>query len=155
MSETENKPSSSAGHICQTPNCGKPASLQCPTCIKLGIKDESHFCDQNCFTSFWSEHKKIHALKSGKSTTTVYNPWPGFNYTGPLRAYPKSKERKVPPHIMRPDYADHPEGLPLSEIADKKSTIIKVLDDEEIEGLNLSCKVSWIDGVGKFKQKVL
>ena len=36
----------SNSHICQTINCGKPASLQCPTCIKLGIKDESHFCTQ-------------------------------------------------------------------------------------------------------------
>ena len=66
---------------------------------------------------------------------------PGFNFTGPLRPYPKSKKREVPPHIMRPDYADHPEGAPLSEIAEKRSTNIKVLDDEEIEGLKLSCKV--------------
>lgn len=35
-----------SGHICQTLNCGKLASLQCPTCLKLGIKDESHFCNQ-------------------------------------------------------------------------------------------------------------
>jgi methionyl aminopeptidase len=53
----------------------------------------------------------------------------------------KSKARVVPPHIMRPDYADHPEGLPLSEIAEKGTTIIKVLDDEEIEGMRTACKV--------------
>lgn len=35
---------------------------------------------------------------------------------------------------MRPDYADHPQGFPLSEQAVKGSGHIKVLDDEEIEG---------------------
>ncbi len=35
-----------SSQICQTLNCGKQASLQCPTCIKLGIKEESHFCTQ-------------------------------------------------------------------------------------------------------------
>ena len=81
MSQPEEK---QQGHVCQTLNCGKPASLQCPTCIKLGIKDESHFCDQNCFTSYWSEHKKVHALKSGKSISApaVYNPWQVFSYSG-------------------------------------------------------------------------
>lgn len=106
-----------------------------------------------CFTSFWSEHKKIHALKSGK-TTTVYNPWPGFNFTGSLRPYPKSKKREVPPHIMRPDYADDPKGRPFSEIAEKGSTKIKVLDDEEIEGLKLSCRVSIQTKVYIFMQLV-
>ncbi len=44
---------------------------------------------------------------------------------------------------MRPDYADHPEGHPLSEIAEKGSTVIKVLDDEEIEGMKVACKVNF------------
>ena len=33
-------------YACETINCGKPAKLQCPTCIKLGIKHGSHFCSQ-------------------------------------------------------------------------------------------------------------
>jgi hypothetical protein len=53
----------------------------------------------------------------------------------------KSKKREVPPQIVRPDYAEHPEGLPLGEIAERGSTNVKVLDDEEIEGLKLACKV--------------
>lgn len=40
----------------------------------------------------------------------------------------------MPEHIGRPDYADHPQGFPLSEQAVKGSGHIKVLDDEEIEG---------------------
>lgn len=47
----------------------------------------------------------------------------------------------MPAHIPRPDYADHPQGHPLSEIAERGSTTIKVLDDEEIEGLKVACKV--------------
>lgn len=35
---------------------------------------------------------------------------------------------------MRPDYADHPQGFPVSEQEVKGSSQIKVLDDEEIEG---------------------
>ncbi|PIO57370.1 hypothetical protein TELCIR_21223, partial [Teladorsagia circumcincta] len=30
---------------CEGFECGKPAKLRCPTCIKLGLKD-SFFCDQ-------------------------------------------------------------------------------------------------------------
>jgi hypothetical protein len=32
--------------ICAKPDCGKEAKLQCPTCIKLEIKENSHFCNQ-------------------------------------------------------------------------------------------------------------
>ena len=78
----------SAGNICLTPGCDKPASLQCPTCIKLDIEG-SFFCSQvhgcpwesqlhnnlylfiyeselqECFKGFWKEHRSIHK-KSGK-----------------------------------------------------------------------------------------
>lgn len=53
----------------------------------------------------------------------------------------KSPRRVVPPHIPRPDYADHPEGHPLGEIAEGGSTAIKVLDDEEIAGMRVVGKV--------------
>ncbi|KAI9312688.1 hypothetical protein BX666DRAFT_812579 [Dichotomocladium elegans] len=43
---------SQEGKICQTPDCGKPAKLQCPTCLKLGI-DGSFFCSQECFKKSW------------------------------------------------------------------------------------------------------
>ncbi len=43
--------------------------------------------------------------------------------------------------FVRLDYADHPDGHPLSEIAERGSTNVKVLTDEEIEGLKVSCKV--------------
>lgn len=71
----------------------------------------------------------------------VYNPWPSFSFSGKLRPYPHSEKRSVLPHIGRPDYADHPQGYPLSEQAVKGSSQIKVLDDEEIEGMKVSCKL--------------
>ena len=46
---------------------GKPASLACPTCIKLGLSP-TRFCDQECFKQSWNEHKKLHtAVKKAKA----------------------------------------------------------------------------------------
>lgn len=70
-----------------------------------------------------------------------YNPWPHFPYTGKLRPFPRDSLRTVPESIGRPDYATHPTGVPLSEQAVKGSAYIKTLDDEEIEGMRVACKV--------------
>jgi methionyl aminopeptidase len=69
-------------HPCVTPNCGGQAKLRCPTCVKLGrrfhwiiklifwrdewlgVLDGSYFCSQDCFKSYWQEHKKIHVQAS-------------------------------------------------------------------------------------------
>lgn len=80
----------------------------------------------------------------GESTdvsNVEYNPWPSFNFTGKLRPFPAGPKRTVPPHIGRPDYADHPTGFPASENAAKGSGQIKVLDDEEIEGMRVACRL--------------
>lgn len=56
----------------------------------------------------------------------------------------------VPIAIGRPDYADHKLGHPLSELAVKGSSQIKVLDDVEIEGKikptikPMLCFICWI-----------
>jgi len=47
-----------AGQICETLSCGKPAKLQCPTCIKLNIQG-SFFCEQVkniCFLICYDPH---------------------------------------------------------------------------------------------------
>lgn len=122
---------------CDGVKCENPSKFRCPTCIKENIVTGSNFCTQECFTKSWTEHKKIHPKKKVVCTDA----FPGFPYTGTLRAYPLSAPRTVPPHIMRPDYADHPEGKPLGELAERGSTNVKVLDDEEIEGLKVACKL--------------
>ncbi|XP_077986323.1 methionine aminopeptidase 1-like [Glandiceps talaboti] len=128
---------------CETTGCDKSARLQCPTCIKLGIEG-SFFCSQECFKGSWSEHKKIHKKEKEKVSNEdsvslakkgKYNPWPGYIYTGKLRPFPKSPKREVPDHIERPDYADHPEGYPASEMTMRGNTQIKQLSKQEIEGM--------------------
>jgi len=122
---------------CDTPGCGKPSKLRCPTCVKNNISKGSNFCSQECFTKYWSVHKLVH----NPAKLAEYNPWPGYKFTGTLRPYPLSAKRTVPARIPRPDYADHPKGHPLSELAERGSTNVKVLDDEEIEGLKVACKL--------------
>ncbi|KAH9643318.1 hypothetical protein HF086_012988 [Spodoptera exigua] len=129
--------------MCETPGCKSIAQLQCPTCLKLGIQG-SFFCNQDCFKKSWKNHKIIHSLAKGESTdasSVEYNPWPSFSFTGKLRPFPPGPKRTVPPHIGRPDYADHPTGFPASENAVKGSGQIKVLDDEEIEGMRVACRL--------------
>lgn len=90
-----------------------------------------------CFNYF----KLIEGENPDGTKETAYNPWPYYSFTGKLRPFPQTPKRTVPPSILRPDYADHPEGVPLSEQAVKGSGQIKVLDDEEIEGMHVACKL--------------
>jgi methionyl aminopeptidase len=127
-----------SGRTCGTPGCDKDATLQCPTCIKLNIQG-SFFCSQPCFKGSWDVHKAMHKLAKGPTASQsskpgkAFNPWPGYMFTGKLRPAEQSQTRTVPDHIPRPDYADHPEGFPLSEQKLKGNTYIRQLDDEEIE----------------------
>nr|ACO12085.1 Methionine aminopeptidase 1 [Lepeophtheirus salmonis] len=123
--------------ICETVGCNKPASLQCPNCIKLGLGHGTFFCSQDCFKSSWNTHKLIH--KRAKEFT--YNPWPRFKFTGNLRPFPQTPKRLVPEKIPRPDYAVHPDGIPLSETKMKGNTYVRILDEEEIEALRVSCRL--------------
>eukprot|EP00111_Clytia_hemisphaerica_P008716 TCONS_00025488-protein len=141
--------------ICETPACGKPAKLQCPTCIKLNISG-SFFCEQTCFKANWKTHKQVHKKvekdkeedplnkllqQYGSSVAEQYSSssvWPGYMFTGDLRPhYPLSPKRHVPEHIERPDYADHNQGYPLSEMEVKRSTHIKALPQEDIDKLRI------------------
>ena len=85
---------------CENPECRKPATLQCPTCIKLNL-NPAYFCSQDCFKSFWSFHKLFHKKDDIKGIND------GYKFSGPLRPYPYSFKghRKVPEHIKKPDYA--------------------------------------------------
>ncbi|GFS24773.1 methionine aminopeptidase [Elysia marginata] len=133
-----------SSRVCDTPGCGGAAKLQCPTCLKLGIPG-SFFCSQDCFKSSWGEHKKLHKLAkavSGGDKKGQYNPWPGFRFTGALRPAPLSSTRVVPDHIARPDYANHPTGVSESEREMRRSTGIRILNDEEQEAMNVVCKLT-------------
>nr|BAN21190.1 methionine aminopeptidase [Riptortus pedestris] len=135
---------SSSSRVCESPGCNLPAKLQCPTCINLGIQG-SFFCSQDCFKENWKTHKVLHKIAKGSENpengSTEYNPWPYYRFTGKLRPFKQTPKRAVPPLIGRPDYADHPEGIPLSEQQMRGSAFIKVLSDEEIEGMKVACKL--------------
>jgi len=118
--------------------CGESATLQCPTCKKLGLP-ASHFCNQACFKTNWGTHKLKHKQKAVIDTITNGSAalYPGYSYTGPLRPYPRASRRTdLPSHIGRPDYWK--DGKPLSEIESRGIGQIRVLNAEEIEGMRLA-----------------
>lgn len=120
-------------HKCNKPGCTNESKLRCPNCKKLGIKDESYFCGKECFQSYWAEHRKIHE---------EYEPIDdGFIYTGPLRRYKVTPRRPVPDSIVKPDYADHPEGISACEEAVGKSKEIPVYTEEDIEQMRIAGKI--------------
>ncbi|KAI5857345.1 methionine aminopeptidase [Durotheca rogersii] len=124
---------------CLGAGCENDASaLQCPTCLKLGIKD-SNFCSQDCFKKNWNEHKALHKIAQGKTlnATGVYNPFPAFAYTGTLRpVYPLSERRPVPKSIPHPDYAET--GFPKSERFVNRNKV-DILDAQGQEAMRKVC----------------
>lgn len=103
---------------------------------------------QECFKSSWSEHKVTHKqAKSAISSVdqqTLTNPWPGYKFSGELRPYyPLSSKRVIPDKIPKPDYGERDDGRPVSELAVRGTSSIKVLSDEEIEGMRIACKVKY------------
>ena len=60
-----------------------------------------------------------------------------YRFTGDLRPALYSPKRTVPPHIRRPDYADHLAGVSESERQDKTNhNSIRIYTKEELDGEN-------------------
>ncbi|WVQ69914.1 methionine aminopeptidase, type I [Kwoniella botswanensis] len=132
--------------------CGeKEASrLECPNCKKLGIAG-SFFCDQDCFkknsdNTHFPMSRAIHSIvqlaaqNEANKESTLPPSMRNYKFTGTLRpVYPLSPKRVVPPHIRRPDYADHPQGV--SAIESTREKRIKILNSEEIEAMRYVCKL--------------
>ena len=144
-SESADNNTSSKG-LCATPDCGKAATLSCPTCLKLGL-NPTRFCSQSCFTGYWSSHKAIHTeaklqIKAAQMQAQLDNEFKNFRFTGPLRPAAITPTRSVPSHIPRPDYADDIQGASRSEQSDKRSnTAIKVYTGDALEAIRESCRI--------------
>jgi len=145
VATTKEASTTAVSTLCTTPNCGKIAILSCPTCIKLGIPP-SKFCNQICFKSYWDEHKILH--KTIKSVRAIKDPsimpieFKGYYFTGLLRPYQKTSKRLVPDNIKKPDYAIHPQGIPISEQIDKRTnTTIRIYNENEINFMKNVCKI--------------
>ncbi|KAH8667058.1 putative methionine aminopeptidase, type I [Xylariales sp. PMI_506] len=128
---------------CLGADCENDAGdLQCPTCLKLGIKN-SFFCAQDCFKRNWSQHKTLHQPALGKTqngTSGTYDPFPNFSYPpGPVRpVYPLSPMRTTPKGIKRPDWADT--GIPRAEQRLNRNKI-EILDEKAQEAMRKVCRL--------------
>lgn len=96
----------------------------------------------NSFTVIQASTRTTDSQKQNHlGSSTVYNPYPNFKYSGKLRPFPLSETRLVPASIMRPDYAET--GIPKSEYEMKRSNgIVKPLLSETIEKMRHVCKVT-------------
>ncbi|KAI1000122.1 Methionine aminopeptidase 1 [Podosphaera aphanis] len=122
---------------CLGADCDNGASsLQCPTCLKLGMK-ENYFCSQDCFKRNWNTHKVLHKSKNAG----LYNPFPSFSFTGPLRpVYPLSVRRDVPKSINHPDYWR--DGIPHSERSFLRRSKIDILDEAGQNAMRKVCRLA-------------
>lgn len=136
--------------ICCGKNCGKPARLACPTCIKLDIPP-SRFCSQDCFKANWNEHKLIHnevklnrnlALLAAENPSDLPRNFTHYKFTGKLRPWKQSPRRPIPANIPTPDYYRHPTGHSQVEAEDRRTNnTIKVYTQEEIDGIREACRI--------------
>ncbi|OBT85945.1 methionyl aminopeptidase [Pseudogymnoascus sp. 03VT05] len=139
--------------MCIGADCPNEAgTLQCPTCLKLDIKD-SFFCSQDCFKKNWSTHKTAHkssnflrnlivpgVVSKPDPITGLFNPFPTYHFAGPLRpVYPLSETRTLPASIPRPDYAR--DGIPRSERAQGRQKI-EILDKAAQDGMRKVCRLA-------------
>ena len=158
---------------CASPGCDKDTSvkkLACPKCLQLGMPP-TYFCSQDCFKANYASHKQIHTLakqilasNSGGHRKTPPNngvscpidapedlklalpDWAtDYRFSGTLRPAHYSPRRVVPPHIRKPDYADHPDGVSQSEQLDRSTnTSIRVYTTDELDaeyGLKHACRM--------------
>ncbi|OAQ62678.1 methionine aminopeptidase 1 [Pochonia chlamydosporia 170] len=146
---------------CLGADCENDAgALQCPTCLKVGLKD-SYFCTQDCFKRNWNQHKAVHKIAQGKTQNgTVhniippspkvvskcnavagfYNPFPSYAFTGSVRpVYPLSPMRTVPKSIPHPDWSVT--GIPKAERRLNRSKI-DLLDAKGQEAMRKVCRLA-------------
>lgn len=123
---------------CLGVDCDNDAgTLQCPTCLKLGIKD-SFFCSQDCFKKSWGSHKSMHKQEN---KTGYYNPFPNFSYTGSLRpVYPLSPRREIPKTIPHPDYAA--DGIPKAGRSLVNRNKVEILDKKAQDAMRKVCRLA-------------
>ncbi|KAI9221442.1 peptidase M24, structural domain-containing protein [Blastocladiella britannica] len=133
----------SNNNVCAGPDCGKPATLVCPTCLKLSLpRETARFCAQDCFKRSWAAHKPLHeAAVAAGATFDPFDAHRKFKYTGDLRAaYPLSATRVVPAGIARPDYAET--GRPLSEEKEARLKVIESLKPGQIAKMREVCRLA-------------
>lgn len=71
--------------------------------------------------------------------TGLYNPFPAFQFTGPLRpAYPLSERRKIPSSIVKPAWSE--DGNPKYKFAGRNN--ITILDKKGQDAMRKVCRLA-------------
>lgn len=121
---------------CAGDGCGKPAKMQCPTCVKFQ-GPATYFCDQDCFKKNWAVHSRLHPEIRARFE---FRP-PLIPYTGPLRpAYVTPQQKIIDPKIQKPDYADT--SIPVSERTARAANTAPVYTPSEIEGIRAAAQLT-------------
>lgn len=130
---------------CSFPNCPNPAKFRCPSCVKLGLIDNSYFCSQGCFKSFWSLHKLLHSnfkKELQKKDSDMPAGFEKYKFTGTLRPWHKSPRVLVEDKkIVKPDYALKGVSLEEQEFNDSKRFCV-VKSKNEIEDLRECARIA-------------
>ncbi|ORM40356.1 Methionine aminopeptidase 1 [Babesia sp. Xinjiang] len=100
------------------------SSLACPVCKSKG--EIQIFCSQDCFHANWKTHSRQHTV-----CVTIQSRFRNFRFTGELRPWPITPQKRVPSHIACPDYAT--DGEPKSEADIKSAGTIRTNTPEQIK----------------------
>lgn len=116
--------------------------MQCPKCRELGLPP-SLFCGQPCFKANWGKHKEKHSKPPSCSIKTMTDVERSiFQFTGTMRPGLITPMRSVPKTIQRPDYANHPQGVPESEELQSNSNKIPRWKGEQLAGVRHASAIS-------------
>ncbi len=92
-------------------------------------------------SNFFSNLFPPNAVSEPDPDSGLYDPFPTFAYTGPLRPfYPLSEHREVPKAIKHPDYWR--DGIPHSERTFDGRNKIYILDKEAQAGMRKVCRLA-------------
>nr|BAN64527.1 methionine aminopeptidase, putative [Babesia bovis] len=127
----------SAVRVCCGCGLDTESTLACPVCKSKG--DIQIFCSQGCFGANWKSHSAKHKEDTSGSVSSgdldLNDPhlrrFKNFKFTGELRPWPVTPQKRVPSHISCPDYAL--DGEPKSEVNLKNAGRIVVNTPEQIK----------------------
>jgi len=168
-SETATVGDAPGARVCA--GCGAEATMACPSCVKLkqsepavcaGDFGVAYYCEQECFKKHWKDHKGSHKKWAARIEIATpdyampacfrgYGDWTGTlrPWARPSRDSTRERLRRMPPHIVRPDYSET--GQPTSEQIEKRTKAIRVYSPKDVAGIRETCAIGReiIDAAGR------
>ena len=120
----------------------KTAPLAPPPLLRIAnIPQSTHKALHKSQSNFLHNFIAPKVVSEPDPDTGLYNPFPTFPFTGPLRpVYPLSPHRTIPKSIAYPDYAL--DGIPRSERTFGVRNKIDILDKKGQEGMRKVCRLA-------------